>query len=54
MEDVKKLIAEVVSMRNDIVYLVHLVERLETKINKLEAAPSAPMDPFAGKIIEKL
>ena len=55
MTDTTKLIAEVINMRTDILYLIHLVEKLEVKINKLEQTSSnSPMDPFKGKIIEKL
>ena len=55
MTDSTKLITEIVNMRTDILYLIHLVEKLEVKIAKLEQGGSkAPADPFAGKIIEKL
>jgi hypothetical protein len=55
MTDTTKLITEVVNMRTDILYLIHLVEKLEAKIAKLEqVAVTPPMNPFKGKIIEKL
>lgn len=55
MTDTTKLIAEVVNMRTDILYLIRLVEKLEVKIAKLEqTAANPPADPFKGKIIEKL
>ena len=55
MTDITKLTSEVISMRTDILYLVRLVEKLEVKINKLEqTVANPPMDPFKGKIIEKL
>lgn len=52
-----KIAAEIIKMRSDILYLVRLVEKLETKIVKLEQAankqpPSA--NPFAGMHVEKL
>lgn len=55
MTDSTKLITEIVNMRTDILYLIHLVEKLEVKIAKLEqTAANPPADPFKGKIIEKL
>jgi hypothetical protein len=55
MTDTTKLTTEIVNMRSDVLYLIHLVEKLEAKINKLEQISSnPPMDPFKGKIIEKL
>ncbi len=52
-----KIAAEIIKMRSDILYLIRLVEKLETKIVKLEQAankPPPPADPFAGMRIEKL
>ena len=55
MTDITKLTSEVINMRTDVLYLVRLVEKLEAKITKLEqTAANPPMDPFKGKIIEKL
>jgi hypothetical protein len=55
MTDITKLTSEVINMRTDILYLVRLIEKLEVKINKLEqTVANPPMDPFKGKIIEKL
>lgn len=56
MDDVTKLTAEINKMRSDVLYLIRLVEKLETKIVKLEQASNQqpPADPFAGMHIEKL
>lgn len=57
MEDFEKLTAEIVKLRTDVLYLVRLIEKLESKIVKLEQAsnkPTPPSDPFAGKHIERL
>lgn len=52
-----KITAEIIKMRGDILYLVRLVEKLESKIVKLEQSankPPPPSDPFAGMRVEKL
>lgn len=57
IDEVKKLTTEVVMLRADVLYLVRLLEKMETKLAKLEVThttPATPTDPFAGKIIEKL
>ena len=57
MEDIKKLTGEVVNLRSDVLYLIRIIERLETQVTKLTAEindPKKQTDIMLGKIIEKL
>lgn len=57
MEEIKKLTTEVVNLRSDVLYLVRLIEKMDAKLVKLEQAaakPNTPVDPFAGKQVERL
>jgi hypothetical protein len=53
-----RVAGELVQLRNDVLYLVHVVEKLEKKITQLEDTvknlEQKPQDPFAGMNIEKL
>lgn len=53
-----KIALELVQLRSDVLYLVRLVEKLETKIAQLDDTvkqlDQKPSDPLAGKIIERL
>lgn len=54
-ESLLQIKGEVVKLRSDILYLVRLVEKLETKLDKVEQRlVQPPIDPMLGKIIEKL
>lgn len=56
--DQDKIAGELVKLRSDVLYLIRVVEKLETKIVKIEQSMDTPKqqssDPFAGKHIEKL
>jgi len=50
-EQVEKLQADVISLKQDLVWIIYLLEKIDKNVENLNQIP--PEDPIEGRIVEK-